>query len=60
MKGVASWFYKRVYNTFLECLMRIVWKSKKSIDNWNARASDRHQEEEKKHTHGEMLKGHFD
>jgi hypothetical protein len=32
--------------------MRKVWKSEKPMDNWNAEASDEHQEEEKKHTHG--------
>jgi hypothetical protein len=40
--------------------MRRVWKSKKLIDNQNAGASDGHQEEEKKCTHGETLAGHFD
>jgi hypothetical protein len=30
------------------------------MDDWNAGASDGCQEEERKHTHGETLIGHFD
>jgi hypothetical protein len=33
MIDVASCFYGRVYDTILECLMRIVWKSKKPISD---------------------------
>jgi hypothetical protein len=40
--------------------MEEVQKSKKPMDNWNARASNGHQEEKRKCTHGEMLRGHFD
>jgi hypothetical protein len=53
---VASWFYGRVYDAFLEHLIRRVRKSKKPMDDQNAGASDGHQEEGKKHTHGEMLR----
>jgi hypothetical protein len=54
--NVASCFYKKVYNSILEYLMGRVQKSKKPIDNQNARASNGYQEERKKHTHGEMLR----
>jgi hypothetical protein len=56
MEVVASYFYRRVHNLILESLIEIVWKSKKPIDNWNAKASDGRQEEEKKRIHGEMLR----
>jgi hypothetical protein len=55
MEDVASWFYGIVRDAFLEHLIRRVRKSKKPIDDQNARASDGHQEEERKCTHGEML-----
>jgi hypothetical protein len=55
MVGVVSCFYGIVYNAFLEHLIRRVWKSKKLIDDQNARASDRHQEEGKKSIHDETL-----
>jgi hypothetical protein len=57
MGVVASCFYRRVCDFILEDLIGIVWKSKKPIDNRNAGASDRRQEEGKKPTHGEMLRG---
>jgi hypothetical protein len=60
MIGVASWFYKRVHDSYLECLIKEVWKLKKPMDDQNIRASDRCQKEKKKCTHGEMLRGHFD
>jgi hypothetical protein len=47
---------ERVHDLILEGLMRTVWKSKKPMDNWNAGASDGHQEEVKKRTHGETLR----
>jgi hypothetical protein len=55
MMGVASWFYRRVHNSYLECLMKEVWKSRKPMNDQSAKASDGHQKEERKHTHGEML-----
>jgi hypothetical protein len=51
---------ERVHDIILECLIGRVWKLKKLMDNQIAKASDRCQEEKKKHTHGEMLRGHFD
>jgi hypothetical protein len=42
MMGVASWFYERVLDTILECLIEKVWKSKKLIDDQNARVFDGH------------------
>jgi hypothetical protein len=45
MENVASWFYGIVRNAFLEHLIKRVQKSKKLMDNWSARASDRWQEE---------------
>jgi hypothetical protein len=56
MEVVASCFYRRVHDFILEGLIEIVWKSKKPMDNRNARAFDGHQEEEKKHIHSETLK----
>jgi hypothetical protein len=56
MEGVASCFYGRVHDAFLEHLIRSAQKSKKPMDDQNARASDGHQEERKKRTHGEMLR----
>jgi hypothetical protein len=56
MEIVASYFYGRVCDLILEGLIGIVQKSKKPIDDWNAGASDRHQEEEKKCIHGETLR----
>jgi hypothetical protein len=53
---VTSCFYGRVHDLILEGLMRIVRKSKKLIDNRNAGASDRRQEEGRKRTHGETLR----
>jgi hypothetical protein len=47
IEGVASWFYRKVHNTFLEYLIRIVQKSKKLIDNQNTGVSTGHQEEER-------------
>jgi hypothetical protein len=41
MEGVASWFYRIVCDAFLKHLIRSVWKSKKPMDDRNARASDR-------------------
>jgi hypothetical protein len=55
MGVVASYFYGIVYDAFLKHLIRSVRKSKKPMGNRSARASDGHQEEGKKHTHGEML-----
>jgi hypothetical protein len=60
MVNVVSWFYRRVCDIILECLIERVQKSKKPIDDWNARASDRHQKEGKKCIHGETLRGCFD
>jgi hypothetical protein len=59
MIDVASWFYEKVCDTFLECLIRGVQKSKKPIDDQSARVSGRCQEEKRKHTHGKALRGHF-
>jgi hypothetical protein len=42
MKDMASYFYGIVHDAFLAHLIRRVWKSKKPMDNWNARASDGH------------------
>jgi hypothetical protein len=53
---VASCFYGRVHDFTLEGLIGIVQKSEKPMDNRNAGASDGHQEEEKKHTHGKTLR----
>jgi hypothetical protein len=47
---------ERVHDLILEGLIRMVQKSKKPMDNRNAGASDGHQEEERKRTHGEMLR----
>jgi hypothetical protein len=47
---------ERVHDLILEDLIRTVRKSKKPMDDRNAGASDRRQEEEKKRTHGETLK----
>jgi hypothetical protein len=55
MRVVASCFYGRVCDLILEGLIGIVRKSKKLMDDRNARASNGRQEEGKKHTHGEML-----
>jgi hypothetical protein len=57
MESVASCFYERVRDAFLEHLIRRVWKSKKPMDDQNAGASDGRQEEGKKCTHGETLRG---
>jgi hypothetical protein len=54
--GVASCFYRRVSDLILKGLIEIVRKLKKPMDDWNAGASDGHQEEGKKHTHGETLR----
>jgi hypothetical protein len=59
MIGVASCFYRRVRDIILEYLIEKVQKSKKLMDDQNAGASDGCPEEERKHTHGEMLTGHF-
>jgi hypothetical protein len=56
MEDVASCFYRRVRDLILEGLMRKVQKSKKPIDDRKAGASDGHQEEERKCTHGETLR----
>jgi hypothetical protein len=56
MEVVASWFYRRVRDLILEGLIRTVRKSKKPMDDRNAGASDGHQEEERKRTHGETLR----
>jgi hypothetical protein len=56
MEVVASYFYKRVRDLILKSLMRTVRKLKKPMDDWNAGASDGHQEERKKCTHGETLR----
>jgi hypothetical protein len=48
---------ERVHDLILEDLMRTVRKSKKPIDDRNAGASDGHQEEVRKRTHGETLRG---
>jgi hypothetical protein len=47
---------ERVCDLILEDLIGIVWKSKKPMDDQNARASDGHQEEGKRCTHGETLR----
>jgi hypothetical protein len=47
---------KRVHDPILEGLIKMVWKSKKPMDDRNAEASDGRQEEERKRTHGEMLR----
>jgi hypothetical protein len=60
MMGVASCFYRKVYDIILECLMAKVWKLKKPIDDRNTKASNGHQKEERKRTHDEMLIGCFD
>jgi hypothetical protein len=56
MEGVASCFYGRVCDLVLEGLIGKVRKSKKLMDDRDARASDGCQEEGKKHTHGETLR----
>jgi hypothetical protein len=56
MGVVTSCFYGRVHDLILEGLIRIVRKSKKPMDDRNARASDGRQEEGKKRTHGETLR----
>jgi hypothetical protein len=56
MGVVASCFYGIVRDAFLEHLIRRVWKSKKPMDDQNARASDGCQEEVRKRTHSEMLR----
>jgi hypothetical protein len=56
MEIIASCFYRRICDLILEGLIGIVWKSKKPMDDQNAGASDRCQEEGKKHIHGEMLR----
>jgi hypothetical protein len=40
MENVASCFYRKAHDAFLEHLIRRVWKSKKLIDNQSARAFD--------------------
>jgi hypothetical protein len=55
MGVVASCFYGIVRNAFLEHQIRRVQKSKKLMDDRNAEASDGHQEEVRKCTHGETL-----
>jgi hypothetical protein len=57
--GVASWFYGIVCDAFLEHLIIGVQKSKKPMNDQNARASDGHQEEERRRAHGETLTGCF-
>jgi hypothetical protein len=47
MEVVASCFYGRVYDAFLEHLIERVWKSRKPIDDQIAEASDGCQEEER-------------
>jgi hypothetical protein len=42
MESVASYFYGRVHDIILECLIERVWKSKKLMDDQNARVSDKH------------------
>jgi hypothetical protein len=56
MEIVASCFYGRVCDLILEDLIGIVQKSKKPIDDRNAGASNRCQEEGKKCAHSETLK----
>jgi hypothetical protein len=56
MVVVVSCFYGRVCDLILEGLIGKVRKSKKPMDDQNAGASDRRQEEGKKHTHGETLR----
>jgi hypothetical protein len=53
---VTSYFYGRVRDLILEGLIGIVQKSKKLMDNQNAKASNGHQEEEKKRIYGETLR----
>jgi hypothetical protein len=53
---VASCFYRRVCCLILKGLMGIVRRLKKLIDDRNAEVSDGRQEEERKRTHGEMLR----
>jgi hypothetical protein len=47
---------ERVHDLILEGLIRTVQKSKKPMDDRNARVSDGRQEEGKKCTHGETLR----
>jgi hypothetical protein len=47
---------ERVHDLILEGLIRMVRKLKKPIDDRNAEVSNRRQEEERKHTHGETLR----
>jgi hypothetical protein len=47
---------ERVHDIILECPIEKVQKSKKPMDDWNARASDRHQKEERKCTYDQMLR----
>jgi hypothetical protein len=56
MGVVASCFYGRVHDAFLEHLIRSVWKSEKPMNDRNAGVSDGRQEEKRKCTHGEMLR----
>jgi hypothetical protein len=55
MGVVASCFYRKVCNAFLEHLIRRVWESKKLMDDWNAEASDGRLRRRKKHIYGETL-----
>jgi hypothetical protein len=54
MGVVASCFYRIVHDAFLEHLIRSVWKSKKLMDDQNARRLMGIKK--KKRTHGEMLR----
>jgi hypothetical protein len=56
MGVVASYFYGIVRDAFLEHLIRSIRESKKPMNDRNAEASNRRQEEGKKHAHGEMLR----
>jgi hypothetical protein len=56
MGVVASCFYKIVRDAFLEHLIRRFRKSRKPMNDRNARASDGHQEKVRKCTHGETLR----
>jgi hypothetical protein len=47
---------ERVHDFILEGLIKTVRKSKKPMDDRNAKASDERQEEVRKCTHGETLR----
>jgi hypothetical protein len=47
---MASYFYKRVYNTILESLIKEVQKLKKPMDDQSAKAFNEHLKMKEMHT----------